>query len=88
MLIKLCLMAGILVVGGIVLTNWLNPAAGEGPPVDGAKGIVENMIYEPVANAAGQVRDAISVETGKIQETLSKIDIIGSITNIFTSAFS
>ncbi|RNJ77026.1 MAG: hypothetical protein EB829_01490 [Nitrosopumilus sp. H8] len=89
MLIKLCLIAGILMVGGIVLANLTNPAAGAGiTTADGPQGLVDTMVYKPVVHAADQVRDTISVEAGKIQETLSKIDIIGSITNIFTSAFS
>lgn len=89
MLIKLCVLAGAVVAGGIILGDWLNPAAGDGSSqsLESAKGFFDTAVYEPLAKAAGQATDAVSAEVNKAQKALSELDPLGSLKNVFSSVF-
>lgn len=86
MLLKLCVIAGAVAVGGVVLGSWLDPAQGA-PPVGDAREFVGSAVYEPVARAASQAAGAASAEAAKVQDALSGMDPVGAIKNVVSSAF-
>ncbi|CAI9830846.1 MAG: hypothetical protein MPI95_03770 [Nitrosopumilus sp.] len=72
MIVKICVVVVAIAAAGIILADWLNPAAGsDGAPVDAAMGIADS-VYGPFVRAAEGTYAVFAGLAGSAQEIVSQ----------------